>query len=144
MADSVSLLGRAKAQCGPGAVDGYLADGLHALAGQGCDEPVTVEICAELAALGVTDPRQAILARRRYCLLGRAQVVLPDDEGDHRVGVCRGRYCHHARQYQARRRIQYRHRLSRLELQLATDIHALSMAAARQRPQSQRFRGSGL
>jgi hypothetical protein len=49
MARSLSLLRGAKAQCGPGAVDGHLADGLHALAGQGRDKPVTVEICAELA-----------------------------------------------------------------------------------------------
>jgi len=34
------------------------------MAGQGRDEPVTVEICAELAALGVADPRQAIRSRR--------------------------------------------------------------------------------
>jgi len=132
------LLRGAEAQCGPGVVDGHLTDGLHAMAGQDRDEPVTVEICPELAALGVADPRQAIRARRRHRLLCLAQVVLPDDEGDHRVGVCCASRCHHARQHQARRRIQDRHRLSRPELQLAADVHALSMPRACRRPQSPR------
>jgi uncharacterized protein YbjT (DUF2867 family) len=49
----LSPLCRAEAQCGPGVVDGYLADRLHALVGQGRDEPITVEICAELAVAAV-------------------------------------------------------------------------------------------
>jgi hypothetical protein len=51
------------------------------------DEPVTVEICPELAALRIANPCQAIGARCRHRLLGRAQIVLPDHEGDYRVGV---------------------------------------------------------
>ena len=71
---------------------------------QGRDEPVAVEICPELAALGVADPCQSIRARRRHRLLCRAQIFLPDNEGDHRVGVCGGSRRHYARQHQARRR----------------------------------------
>jgi hypothetical protein len=98
-------------------------------------EPVTVEICPELAALGVAHPCQAIRARRRHRLLCRAQIFLPDDEGDHRVGVCSVRRRHHARQHRARRQVHHRHGLSRLDLQLAADIHALSMRLPSYRPQ---------
>lgn len=65
----------------------------------------------------------------------------PDDEGDHRVGVCGGSRCHCFRQLQAWRRVQYCHRLPGLELQLAADVHALSMrppCGARQSPRETR------
>ena len=46
----VLLVRRPEAQGGPGVVDGYLPDRLHALIGQGGDEPVAVQVGAELAA----------------------------------------------------------------------------------------------
>src|SRR5580704_13375331 len=62
------LVRGAEAQSGPGAVDRHLADGLHAMGGQGCGEPVAVQVRPELAALGVADPGQAVRSRRRYRL----------------------------------------------------------------------------
>ena len=110
-------------QRGPGVVDGHLADRLHAASDQGRGEPVAVQVGAELASLGVADPRQPVGAGRRYRLPGRVQVLLPGDERDHRVGVGgAGRY-RHSRQRQAGRRVQHRHRLSRLDLQLAAQVH---------------------
>jgi len=79
-------------------------------------KPVTVEICPELAALRVADPCQAIGARRS------------------------GSRCHHFWQDQARWCVQYRHRLPGLELQLAADVHALSMSLPCRRRQSPRER----
>ena len=46
----VLLVRRPEAQGGPGVVDEYLPDRLHALIGQGGDEPVAVQVGAELAA----------------------------------------------------------------------------------------------
>jgi hypothetical protein len=58
--------------------------------GQGGGEPVTVQVCPELAALRVADPGQAVRSRRCYRLFCRRQVVPPGDEGDQDVGVARG------------------------------------------------------
>jgi hypothetical protein len=56
----------AEAQSGPGAVDGDLAHGLHAMAGKGSGEPVAVQVCPKLSALRVADPGQAVRLRCGY------------------------------------------------------------------------------
>ena len=56
----------AEAQSGPGAVDGDLAHGLHAMAGKGSGEPVAVQVSPKLSALRVADPGQAVRLRCGY------------------------------------------------------------------------------
>lgn len=99
----------AEAQSGPGAVDGDLAHGLHAMAGKGSGEPVAVQVCPKLSALRVADPGQAVRLRCGYRLFRRGQVVPPGDEGNHDVSVVGGRRRWHTRQYQASRCVQDRH-----------------------------------
>src|SRR5580692_8707950 len=52
--------GRPEAQRRPRVIDGDLPDRLDALDGESLDEPVAVEVGAELAPLGVADPGQAV------------------------------------------------------------------------------------
>jgi len=56
------------------------------MGGEGLGEPVTVEVGAELAALGVADPGEAVGTSGADDGAELVEVATVDGEADHRVG----------------------------------------------------------